>query len=375
MASADFMKATAARVKGMRVHLDDRMRETYNHPSNPDLDTSKTSENYWIGCNSYDEMIKNWEDRVTQVDKDHPPKRVQKDRVTACFVNLPCPRCLTDEGKSEEFFKQTFEFLQKKLGAENVAGATVHRDEVHQYRDKDGSIRTSCEHAHILIAPYACWKDKSGEREGINAKNFMTRSFLISFNKELNAFVKETFGIDYNTREKPEKMSVEELKERSSVAERIITRAEQIKAEIDCKESDIAARMQAYDRIRDRIQEAEAVTRGIGKGKTEGVYIPAASLADVQAALSVADMRQEIDRVGQEAAVRLQEAKEREEAAQELEKKKESEIQASLGQKIKEKLKKVTILAKFYEFVKEKYPQIVDEFKALFKHDNAQKIK
>lgn len=233
MASVNFLKVSAQKVGALRLHLDTHERLTHKH-SNEDIDRQLTHNNYFIGARNFDEMRQKMSDRVREVDYFCPPKRKVVDRKIGCMLEAPCPRVLTVQGASDSFFSKMYELIAQFFGKENVCGMAIHKDEVHDYIDNNGIARTSCEHAHVLVAAYAEWTDNKGhERKGINAKNFETREMLIKFNKEVNDMCLREFGIEYNTHGEQQHLSVEELKRRSHVSEELTKRKQLIKEHND----------------------------------------------------------------------------------------------------------------------------------------------
>ena len=204
MASANWMKATTQKAGAMKKHLGQEEREHGNH-SNKDIDRSLSKNNYALGCSDYSEALESMKHRTKEVDELIPPKRIRKDRVTCCFIELPCPRELTERGTSDDFFKGAYKTLCDFFGKENVHGGFVHKDEVHTYTDKDKTLRTSLEHIHVLVSAYTADK-------GINGKAFETRARLKALNNALDDMCLKSFGINLNTGDTPGKKSVEQLK-------------------------------------------------------------------------------------------------------------------------------------------------------------------
>lgn len=205
MASLDLEKLTLSAARGLRVHNGQHERETLNH-SNPDIDKTLTAQNYTIGCTDYSEALRKMEERTKAVDAVQPPKRNNGDkRIVAVSVYAPCPQSIRDGGRADEFHQAVCDFYCDQWGAENVHGMCVHRDEIHKYVDKHGEERESLEHSHTLVSPYTTAK-------GINGKEFMQRQNLVDIQAEMNAMVKERFGVDYNTGDTPERKTVEQLK-------------------------------------------------------------------------------------------------------------------------------------------------------------------
>lgn len=212
MASTNFKKFTQQEIAGIGRHFDLEKRATQNH-SNPDIDKDKVSLDYNIGCKDWAEAYAKLKQRTKEVDEEIPPKRVRKDRVVAVMLETPCPRIITDMGRSDEFFKMLHEEECKFFGKENVHGGFVHKDEVHEYLDrKHNEMRLSCEHKHDLISPYT-------KEYGINGKHFVTRERMKEWNDYINEKTKERFGVELNTHEAPGREKTEKLKLESTRAE------------------------------------------------------------------------------------------------------------------------------------------------------------
>lgn len=209
MASANWMKATTQKAGAMKKHLGQIERIQGNH-SNKDIDKSLSVNNYSIGCSDYAEALASMKRRTKEVDAVIPPKRIRKDRVTCCFIELPCPRRLTQCGQSDDFFKLAYDELCAFFGNENVHGGFVHKDEVHRYVDKDKKMRVSMEHMHVLVSAYT-------PEKGINGKAFETKSRLKTLNDNLDDMCVKQFGVKLNTKETPEHKSVERLKEETKL--------------------------------------------------------------------------------------------------------------------------------------------------------------
>lgn len=207
MASANWMKATMQKAGAMKKHLGQQEREYGNH-SNEHIDKTLSSLNYAIGCNDYNDALIRMRERTKSVDEVMPPLKVRKDRVVCCFLELPCPRVLTELGMSDEFFLKAHKIYTEFFGAENTHGTFVHKDEVHEYTAKDGTVQVSCEHAHTLVSAYT-------EEKGINGKAFETRAKIKTLNKALDDMCVREFGIHLNTGETPQRKSVETLKQES----------------------------------------------------------------------------------------------------------------------------------------------------------------
>lgn len=253
MASVNFMKATSQKVGAMKCHFDMSDRLEREH-ANEHIDKERTEQNYFLGCPDWQGMKTNWETRLEEADREHSPKRVRADRKTAEFAEVPCPRAITDAGRSEEFFRRAYELMEQQFGSENVCGMAVHLDEIHDYLDKDGTTRTSMEHGHALLVPYAHWQDKTGEREGVNAKNFETKAMLHEFNRAMNEMCLEHFGIEYNTHGLAENLTVEQLKQRTRAIEEA-KQIDQMREYVDEKKMEYVRELQPLIRRQKEVQQ------------------------------------------------------------------------------------------------------------------------
>ena len=225
MASVNWKKVTTQTAGAMKRHLGQYEREHGNH-SNEHINKELSHQNYCIGCNDFSDAFTAMKKRVAEVDKMYPPDRKRADRKTACFLEIPCPNELRLQGKSDDFFAKSFEIMQEFFGEKNVHGGFVHKDELHEYRDKDGSLKMSMEHMHLLVSCYAEWQQKDRktgemvERKGINGRNFETRPRLNKLNNMMQEMCQREFGVSFNTGEKPQKKSVERLKAESALREK-----------------------------------------------------------------------------------------------------------------------------------------------------------
>ena len=215
MASVDWKKTNALTLARMGAHFDNSKREVMNH-SNADIDRSKTADNYYLGCDSWGDLLDKSKNFINEMDEKYPPKKKQnpEDRVTMVALEVPCPREITDAGLSQLFFENMDALFRERYGRA-YTGMAVHVDEVHTYLDH-GEIKTSCEHGHAFVCAYAEWEQatKRGTelRKGINGKNFETRSHLNELNKAVDEMCVERFGVHYNTGAPARRRSVEELK-------------------------------------------------------------------------------------------------------------------------------------------------------------------
>lgn len=226
MASLNWLKLTRQKALSLKKHNGQQERLEYNH-SNPDIDKSKTDQNYCIGCNDYDDAVDAMVKRVEEVDKLYPqqtkkkngkPAGERKDRKIAISIEAKCPQEIFDRGQSTEFFEKTHQLLSNFFGQENNLGSCIHLDEMHPYIDEDGKEKMSLAHMTTLIAAYAEWKQDGKSRKGISASKLMNPSNLSKLNKAMCDMVRKEFGVEYNTGEKAKHKTVEQLKAESEIA-------------------------------------------------------------------------------------------------------------------------------------------------------------
>ena len=221
MASANWMKATRQGAGAMKKHLNQEDRVKGEH-GNKHIDPELTRLNYTLDTKDYMESLRRLTARTKAVDQILPPKRKRQDRVTCCFIELPCPDAIRQQGRSDDFFVKMYQRLQLFFGKENVHGGFVHKDEIHDYYNKDGSKTTSLEHIHVLVSAYT-------PEKGINGKAFETKARLNALNKALDQTCLREFGLRLNTDETPQHKTVERLKEESELRQEAAQLREAIK--------------------------------------------------------------------------------------------------------------------------------------------------
>lgn len=212
MASLDFAKYTSSALIGLSVHFDQDKRKECNH-ANKHINKDLTDQNYFLEVADYKEIRKKIKKRATEVDTIVPPKRVRKDRIIFDVCEIKCPKQLLDAGLSDAFFDSAYGFLKDYFGSDNVVGAAVHVDEVHDYYDsRKKGVQTSLEHMHAFVLPVT-------KEKGLNSKSFNTKKMYSDVQKKFDAHVYKEFGIHYMNDNKVLHQSVEQLKETSEAIE------------------------------------------------------------------------------------------------------------------------------------------------------------
>ena len=213
MASVNLKKEQIRTGRIIGTNHMDRVKEndTRSH-SNKNINPELSSGNFHVGCNSFKEAMDNAEKRLKEVDKVLPPKRLKKDRIEVLLVNIPCPREITEQGRTKEFFDKVNDCMKEYFGEENWHGMEVHVDEVHGYYDRHKHEQCmSLEHAHGVATPFV-------EGKGVNAKGFMTKANLSRATQVVDEMCLKEFGVSYRTYQDPQHKSIEELKSETNIA-------------------------------------------------------------------------------------------------------------------------------------------------------------
>lgn len=163
---------------------------------NQDIDTSKTHLNYNLGPerSGQVEFIKNRCSEVKCLNR--------ADVKVMCSWVVTKPK---DFDREEEFFKETYKFLENRYGKENVVSAYVHKDEI-------------TPHMHFSFVPVVY--DKEKELYKVSAKEKIPRSDLKCFHKDLEKHLEKYFGREVgvlNESTKEGNKAIDELKKETAV--------------------------------------------------------------------------------------------------------------------------------------------------------------
>lgn len=223
MASVDFAKQkSAVSAKAVFRHCASDTREKSKH-KNQQIDTSKTKENFSVKVTDYNSVCKAYDDRMKEVEKTNTNKR--KDRVTLLTLEYAIPDEIPYD-KHEEYVKKVNEIVESMYGSENVLGWYVHRDEIHDYTDKDGQRRTSKNHAHGFVVP-----ELNGQ---LNAKQCSSRKNMVALNNAIDDMTKRDYGCTFKVGGKKNTKTVEELKKESTLIEKLQAENRALRAENEC---------------------------------------------------------------------------------------------------------------------------------------------
>jgi len=165
---ANFTKFKAEQIRNLEMHTARKADDGHQH-SNENIDISKTHLNYNLAHEqklNANDFIK---ERLNKIKVD------KRCKTTAVGVIVTLPKDF--EGNQQDFFKATYDFLQKRYGKDNVISAWVHVDEKQP-------------HLHYLTVPvqHQIKKYKDGtvkEFDKLCGKDLETRQTLKEFHGKL----------------------------------------------------------------------------------------------------------------------------------------------------------------------------------------------
>lgn len=165
---AHVKKFTANSVGGLSIHID---RKTTNH-SNEDIDIERTKLNYDL-CETEGDLQSRYQKRLSEV---YCMKREDVKSCASWVVTLPEELKEKSDKEKELFFRQTYLFLSKRYGRENVVSGMVHNDE-------------TTPHLHFVFVPVVF--DEKKKREKVSAKLVLDRKELQKFHPDLDNYLKK----------------------------------------------------------------------------------------------------------------------------------------------------------------------------------------
>lgn len=124
-----------------------------------------------------------------------------------CSWVVTLPGEIKTSEDQEKFFKESYNFLEKKYAKENVISSFVHLDEV-------------TPHMHFAFIPVVYNKKK--EEYKVSDKECITENDLKKFHPEFEKYMENVFGRDIgilNERTKEGNRSIKELKQETAIKE------------------------------------------------------------------------------------------------------------------------------------------------------------
>lgn len=241
-----------------------------------------TNDNIDAAQMTSDETYRYLKERVAEIDAVQPPKRIRKDRVTVVTMTIAAPDAIREEDE-ERFFQIIYDEIARYCGgAQNITAGYIHRDELHEYIDTDGSRKTSRPHMHVAAIPYV-------EGVGVNGKAFETRARMRALNNHIDQRCRDELGVAFLTgRRGRTGRSVEDLQ---AMSEGLAI--EQAHAELDRLQAELSQIQQQLIEITDklaRLKHDGGLPQRVYKSlQGEYVRVPATDVPAINAALLAAD--------------------------------------------------------------------------------------
>lgn len=228
-------KFKAGSVKGIEIH--DRRDKEHSH-TNKDIDFEKSKDNYDLHQRE-GTFRQNIKSRIEQLDL---KKAVRKDAVVMAQVLVTSDKEFFDRltpGQTKEFFKESYEFLKNRYGAENIISSTVHIDE-------------KTPHMHFNFVPVT-------DDGRLSAKSILNRKDLILQHDDFYQEIGKSWGLDRGEREGTKKhLEVAEYKKVTTLKEVEVLEQQKdiLQSDLNALQSDLAKleKVQANFREIDAIQ-------------------------------------------------------------------------------------------------------------------------
>ena len=166
-------KFNSSAVRGIQIHDE---REKDKSHSNPDIDFSKTEENYSLKerpNKTYNQVIK---ERIDNLDL---KKAVRKDAVVMCSFVVTSDKDFFNNISLEQekaYFQKAYNFVKEKYGEQNIISAEVHKDE-------------TTPHLHINFIPVT-------QDNRLSAKSLFDKKSLKQLQDDFYSQVSREFGLD-----------------------------------------------------------------------------------------------------------------------------------------------------------------------------------
>lgn len=191
-------KMTKGSVRGIQLH--DQRTKDVSH-TNHDIDYARTNLNYDLHNSNDIDFNKAVADRINSLKL---TKTVRKDAIVMaqCLVTSDKPFFdkMTPE-QTQKFFKDSYEFVKERYGAENIISAVVHMDE-------------ATPHMHVNFVPVT-------EDGRLSAKTILNRMDLIKSHDDFFKVIGKPYGLERGERSDDwkEHLSVAEFKKQTHQAE------------------------------------------------------------------------------------------------------------------------------------------------------------
>ena len=216
-------KFNSSAVRGIQIHDE---REKDKSHSNPDIDFSKTEENYSLKerpNKTYNQVIK---ERIDNLDL---KKAVRKDAVVMCSFVVTSDKDFFNNISLEQekaYFQKAYNFVKEKYGEQNIISAEVHKDE-------------TTPHLHINFIPVT--QDNS-----LSAKSLFDKKSLKQLQDDFYSQVSREFGLDRGGVEEHQK-NIDKVTYKKEKVKNELHEIEQIEKETSEKRAVVLDRAKLVD--------------------------------------------------------------------------------------------------------------------------------
>lgn len=216
-------KFNSSAVRGIQIHDE---REKDKSHSNPDIDFTKSEENYSLKerpNKTYNQVIKE------RIDSLELKKAVRKDAVVMCSFVVTSDKDFFNNNTPEtekEYFKQAYEFIKNRYGEQNIISAEVHKDE-------------TTPHLHINFIPIT-------EDNKLSAKRLFDKKSLKLLQDDFHRVVAKNFNLERGGIEEHQK-NIDKVTYKKEKVKNELHEIEQIEKETSEKRAVVLDRAKLVD--------------------------------------------------------------------------------------------------------------------------------
>ena len=216
-------KFNSSAVRGIQIHDE---REKDKSHSNPDIDFSKTEENYSLKerpNKTYNQVIK---ERIDNLDL---KKAVRKDAVVMCSFVVTSDKDFFNNISLEQeiaYFQKAYNFVKDKYGEQNIISAEVHKDE-------------TTPHLRINFIPVT-------QDNRLSAKSLFDKKSLKQLQDDFYSQVSREFGLDRGGVEEHQK-NIDKVTYKKEKVKNELHEIEQIEKETSEKRAVVLDRAKLVD--------------------------------------------------------------------------------------------------------------------------------
>lgn len=174
---------TMRKISGSLGGIENHIYRTHNSRTNPDIDYSRSLDNYSLFDEDARSLNEKFNDRIKdlpgQLTKTGKPRKIQQNAVKICdFVVTISPEKMDTMTKDEQYkyFRKAFNFLRDRYGKDNVVYAQVHVDEANP-------------HLHVGIVPVL-------KNQKLCARELFTKKEMKSLQADFFAKVAASYGLE-----------------------------------------------------------------------------------------------------------------------------------------------------------------------------------